>query len=474
MTVRGAGPRRLAAAGRPETDDLPEPVRPVLDRTWNIAVAGVGGTGVVTIGSVLAMAAHIDGLSPMVLDMAGLAQKGGAVLSHIRIGRAEDPPTEPRIVTGRADLLLAADTVVGVSKEAAVLCDPERTAGVVNTHMTPVADFVRSRDFDFRTRDVAGMLRSHLRAPAHFHDFSSAGLAVAGDEIASNVLMMGFAWQKGLLPVRREAVEEAIRLNGVAVEANLDAFAWGRVMAQDASRLPRLPPSGRALEAMTTPEVVAHRREHLTTYQGPALARRYGALVERVEAAARGLADPGMADRILRAVATGYARLLAPKDEYEVARLLTAPEFRKGLDEAFEGGARIALNLAPPVLGQKGSDGRPRKREFGPWVLPFLRALARLRGLRGTPLDPFGRTAERRAERKWLRTYEADVERVIGRLDDRTAPAALALLDLANGIRGYGPVKAAAMEEASRRRARLLEDLDRSAEPPAGQRIAAE
>ncbi len=473
VTVRGGTPRRLAPAARPNIATLPEPERQPLDRTWNIAVAGVGGTGVLTIGGVLGMAAHLDGLSPMVLDMAGLAQKGGAVLSHIRIGPPEDPPREPRIVTGRADLLLAADTVVAVSKDAAVLCDPERTVGVVNTHMTPVSDFVRSRDFDFRTRDVEAMLGSHLAQPRHFHDFTAAGLSVAGDEIASNILMLGFAWQKGLVPLSREAIEGAIRLNKVAVEANLDAFAWGRVMAEDASRLPQPKASRRSLDDMTVPEIVAHRREHLTAYQGRKLADRYAALVARVEEGARRLSDPVMREQIARAVATGYARLLAPKDEYEVARLLTDPSFRKGLDEAFEGETRIAFNLAPPGLSREGPNGeRPPKREFGPRILPALRALARMRRLRCTPLDPFGRTAERRAERALIREYESDVDRVLSRLNDGNAATVLALLDLANQIRGYGPIKAAAIEDAAKRRAKLIEDLERPAEPP--HRIAAE
>lgn len=474
VSVRGAAPRRLAAARGPDLAGLPEPQVPAIGRTWNLAVAGVGGTGVLTIGAVLAMAAHLDGLSPMVLDMAGLAQKGGAVLSHIRIGRPEHPPTEPRIVTGRADLLLAADTVVGVSREAAVLCDPARTVGVVNTHLTPVSDFVRQRDFDFRARDLEQGIAAHLRPPAHLHDFTAAGLAVAGDEIAANVLMLGYAWQRGLVPVSRQAIEDAIRLNGVAVQANLDAFAWGRVMAHDPARLPAPAPQGRALEEMTTEEVIAHRRAHLIAYQGPALARRYDGAIARVRFAAARLGDRDMADRLLRSVATGYARLLAPKDEYEVARLLTAPAFRQGLEEAFEGSPRIALNLAPPVLGAEGPEGRPRKREFGPWIFPVLRLLARLRGLRGSALDPFGRTAERRAERALLASYEADLGRVLASLDDRTAAPALALLDQANEVRGFGPVKAAAMAEAERRRPRLLAALERPAAPPQGPRIAAE
>jgi indolepyruvate ferredoxin oxidoreductase len=339
--------------------------------------------------------------------------------------------------------------------------------------MTPVSDFVRARDFDFRTHDVEAMLGSHLAQPRYFHDFTAAGLSVAGDEIASNILMLGFAWQKGLVPLSRGAIEGAIRLNKVAVEANLDAFAWGRVMAEDASRLPQPKPSRRSLDDMTVPEIVAHRREHLTAYQSRKLADRYAALVARVEEGARRLSDPVMGERIARAVATGYARLLAPKDEYEVARLLTDPSFRKGLDEAFEGDAKIAFNLAPPGLSREGPNGeRPPKREFGPRILPALRALARMRRLRGTPLDPFGRTAERRAERALIRDFESDVDRVLSCLGDGNAATVLALLDLANQIRGYGPVKAAAIEDAAKRRAKLIEDLEQPAEPP--HRIAAE
>ncbi|EYD74877.1 Indolepyruvate ferredoxin oxidoreductase, alpha and beta subunit [Rubellimicrobium mesophilum DSM 19309] len=473
VTVRGGQPRKLAAADRPDTSHLAEPQRPVLDRPWNVAVAGVGGTGVLTIGAILAMASHMDGLSPMVLDMAGLAQKGGAVLSHIRIGPADHAPTEPRIVTGGADVLLAADTVVAVSKEAAVLCNPERTAGVVNTHMTPVSDFVLHRDFDFRTREVEGMLAGHLRE-RHFHDFTAAGLAVAGDEIASNILMLGYAWQKGLIPVSHDSIEQAIRLNKVAVDTNLDAFAWGRVMADDPARLPKLEAPRRSMEDMTTEELVVQRKAHLAAYQNSRLASRYAALVARVETATVGLSDKETARKIVRSVAHGYARVLAPKDEYEVARLLTAPEFRKGLEDSFDGNMKLSLNLAPPFLAKPGPTGRPVKHEFGPWLFPVLRTLARLKSLRGSAFDPFGHTAERRAERALIPDYEADVAKVLALLDDRTAPKALALLDLYNQIRGFGPVKDAAMAQAAERRTKLLADLDRGAEPPAGHALAAE
>ncbi|HVG47120.1 MAG TPA: DUF6537 domain-containing protein [Rubellimicrobium sp.] len=286
--------------------------------------------------------------------------------------------------------------------------------------------------------------------------------------------MLGYAWQKGLIPVSHEAIEQAIRLNKVAVEANLDAFAWGRVMADDPARLPQPTAPRRSLDEMTTEELIAHRKAHLTAYQNRRLADRYTALVGRVEQATSKLADKALADKIVRSVAHSYARVLAPKDEYEVARLLTAPEFRKGLEDSFEGDMKLSLNLAPPFLSKPGPTGRPAKREFGPWLFPVLRTLARLKSLRGTALDPFGHTAERRAERALIPDYEADVAKVRAILDDRTATKALALLDLYNQIRGFGPVKDAAMAQAFERRTKLLAELDRGAEPPRGHAMAAE
>lgn len=470
VTLSGAVPRRSAAAA-PDAADLPDPVLPqVGERTWNIAVTGVGGTGVLTIGAILGMAAHLDGLSPMVLDMAGLAQKGGAVLSHIRIGRPERPPAEPRIVTGAADVLLAADAVVAVSKEALVLCDPARTTGVVNTHLTPVAAFVLNRDTDFRERETRALLEARLGPATRFADFAAAGLAVAGDAIAANMLMLGFAWQAGLLPVTRESIEAAIRLNGVAVQANLDAFAWGRILAHDPTRLPAPEAPARALADMTTAEVVAHRRAHLCAYGGERLARRYDALLARLEAAARARLSPEAAERLLRAAAEGHARALAPKDEYEVARLLTRPGRQAAIAAEFEGRGRPTLHLAPPFLGTGGPGGRPRKHAFGPWIMPALRLLARMRGLRGTPFDPFARTAERRAERAFLAAFEADAERIAGCLAPANLDAAIALLRLPVEVRGFGPVKMKALEEASRRRVALLAALD----PAPGRAMAAE
>ena len=463
VTVRGGKLRRGVGAVLPETADLPVPAQPGLERAWNIAVTGVGGTGVLTIGALVAMAAALEGKSPMVLDMAGLAQKGGAVLSHIRIGRAGAPVTSPRIACGAADLLLAADSVVAASKEAATLCDPDRTHAVLNARVMPVSDFTRARDFDFREARVEKTVRAAVRSGEHFHDFGGIARAVTGDEIGANIMMLGYAWQLGLVPLGAEAIEQAIALNAVAVKANTEAFRWGRLLAHDPARVKARvgAPARPALADLPTEAVIEHRARHLTDYQDARLARRYRALVARVaEAAQARLADPAARDALVRAAAVNYAKVLAYKDEYEVARLYAAPGFRDSLAERFEGDFRLAFNLAPPFLPGTAANGRPRKREFGPFMLPVFRTLARLRGLRGTVLDPFGRSAERRAERALIARYEADAERVLAALGAETLAPCQGLLELPDMIRGFGPVKAEAMRAAEARRAELLRRLE--------------
>ena len=444
VTVEGAS---LAKAGgaAPDTANLPDPVLPRLDRPYNIVIAGVGGSGILTISAILGMAAHLEGLAPLVLDMAGLAQKGGAVLSHVRLATRDAPPTSPRIAHGGADLLLAADAVVGSSTEAIALCDPAQTQAVVNTRPTPVADFVRQRDFDFQPGAVADVVASAVCTTAHFHNFGGAALAAAGDEIAANMMMLGYAWQNGLIPVGRAAILQAISLNKVAVQANTDAFNRGRVLAHD--------PGQFAAPAMTTADdldtLIAHRAAHLTRYQNARLARRYLATLAK----AWGLTDHlDNRDEILRAIAANYAKLLACKDEYEVARLYTDPTFDAALHGQFTGDFRLTYHLAPPFLPGRAANGRPAKRAFGAWMRLGFAVLARLKFLRGTPFDPFGHTAERRAERALITQYEAD----IARLPDLPAQTALALMSLPDDIRGFGPIKALAMTRAAVRRHALL------------------
>ena len=458
VTVRGGKLKKRAPAQVPDFSGLPEPRLPKLDQPWNIAVTGVGGTGVLTIGALIGMAAHIEGKNPLIMDMAGLAQKGGAVLSHIRIAAKDQPVRSPRIGNGAADVLIAADSVVAASKEGIILCDPDRTNAVFNAKVTPVSDFVRVRDFDFKAAAVENSVEKAVRSREHFHNYAEIALAVAGDEIATNIMMLGYAWQMGLIPVGMEALDQAIHLNGVAVEANLNAFNWGRMLAHDTafvqSKLNAKP--DRAAKTMSLEALIEHRSAHLVRYQNETLSKRYRALVETVSHA---VSDRTGAEALPRIVAENYARVLAYKDEYEVARLFNDAEFKAALEDQFEGDYRIAFNLAPPMLSGKGPNGRPRKREFGAITLRLFAFLARLKGLRGTPLDLFGMTAERRAERALIAEYESDVALALTHLE--TAPVTLLtdLLSSASEIRGYGPVKEKAMREHAKRRAKLLETI---------------
>ncbi|MGL6211179.1 MAG: indolepyruvate ferredoxin oxidoreductase family protein [Paracoccaceae bacterium] len=451
VTVRGGKLKKHRAEGGPEVASLPEPVLPEIDRAWNLAVAGVGGTGVLTIGAILGMAAHVEGKIPMILDMAGLAQKGGAVLSNVRISRPDRPVAAPRIAAGSADLLLGADSVVAASKESIVLCDPGRTEAILNTRITPVSDFIHNRDFDFQAAAVERSVARSVRSTSHFRDFSALAARLTGDEIGANLMMLGYAWQRGLVPIGRDAILQAIELNGVAVKANTDALNWGRALAHDPSRVKKLAsaPSRPDLETMSTDAIVAHRVAHLRAYQNEALANRYDNWLKK-------FGD----DDLKRQVAITYARVLAYKDEYEVARLYAASEFRESLGKAFDGNFRIAFNLAPPILPGKEADGRPKKREFGPWILPVFHLLARLKVLRGTWADPFGHTADRKLERELIALYEDDLALAVSKLTAENLPLVRELLTLPWQIRGYGPVKEASFEKQMARRAEVRAKLE--------------
>ena len=397
--------------------------------------------------AILGMAAHLDGKVPMILDMAGLAQKGGAVMSHLRIGLNEADVTSSRIVNGGADLLLSADEVVGASKDAITLCSSTRTTAIVNTGLMPVADFVRNRDFDFKVGSVQHAIAKTVSDKSVFLDFGHVATEVTGDAMSTNIMLTGFAWQRGLLPLSLEAIEKAIELNGVAVKASLSAFHWGRLLAHDPQSVHGMmaePDVGKTLADMSLDELIRHRKAHLTAYQDVRLADRYAAFVARANALAT---RERLSDKVPFAVAVTYSRVLAYKDEYEVARLLTDPAFEAHLREEMEGDFKLALNLAPPILGGKDPNGRPKKREFGAWILPLLRALAPMKRLRGTALDPFGYMAERRLERRLIAEYEGIAGRVLAGLNHDNEAEALAILSLFDEIRGFGPVK----EEAARK-----------------------
>jgi len=477
VTVDGGALRRRAPAGLADIGELPEPAsKPSLERPYNVAVGGVGGTGVLTIGALLGMAAHIEGKASMILDMSGLAQKGGAVLSHVRLSEHTADVTCSRIVTGTADLVIAADEVVAASKETMMLCESGRTAGIINSHIIPTADFVLNRDFNFQTRKVNHVLETALRKDSAFLDFTKPAEALLGDAIATNMMMMGYAYQRGLLPLSAEAIEQAIEVNGVAIKMNTQAFRLGRLAAADPSRMSAMmkghdeESAPKALDAMSLDEIIAHRSAHLTGYQSEKLAARYQVLVTQVRNAAHG---GGFGEELPRAVAINYAKLLAYKDEYEVARLFTDGHFEAQLRDQFDGDFKISFNLAPPLLGgAKDALGRPKKRAFGAWMQGVFRMLAKMKGLRGTAFDIFGYSADRRLERDLIAGYEKDVAHILSVLSPLTLETAIEILSLPYRIRGYGPVKEKAVKDAKARYAQLAADLVNP--PSAPRQIAAE
>ena len=450
VTLEGATVRKADRAAL-AVPDLPDPRLPVIEGTYNIVVTGVGGTGVVTIGALIAMAAHVEGLGAGEMEMAGLAQKGGAVHIHCRIAAKPSDISAIRVATGEADAVIGGDLVVTAGAKTLGLMTRSRTRAVVNAHEIPTGDFTRDGSLRLPTDRMALALRARIGDEAlAMLDATRLAERLLGDAIYANVLMLGAAWQSGLVPLTEAALRRAIEINGANVAGNLEAFAIGRWAAAD--------PAG-ALAAAGGPAakvpdegldaIVERRAAHLVQYQGPRLARRYRARVEAARAV-----DPELAE----AVAKGYHKLLSYKDEYEVARL-HSQTLKAAVDAQFIGVRRMRFHLAPPLLGGTGADGRPRKRSFGPWMLGAFGLLRRLRFLRGTPFDPFGYGSDRRMERRLIVEYERDIDRVIAGFDAGTREAAVELAALPLEIRGFGPVKEAAAARAAARREALLEVL---------------
>jgi indolepyruvate ferredoxin oxidoreductase len=445
-------PRADTRAGGPDPFAvLPAPALPKLDQPYGIVVTGVGGTGVVTVGALIGMAAHLEGKGVSILDMAGLAQKGGAVVSHIRIAADPEALHAVRLAAGEAHLVLGCDMVVAAGADTLDKTQIGRTRAVVNTAESPTGDFTRNPDLAFPTSELLATIAHALGQGAlDTVDASKLATALLGDSIATNPFMLGYAWQKGLIPVGLDALLRAIELNEVAVDANKRAFQWGRLAAVDIAKVreaaaPTLPPE-RPIAA-TLDGIVAARVDHLTGYQNEALARRYEKLVREV-AAAEAAKTPGKTGLAV-AVARYYAKLLAYKDEYEVARLYSDGRFRAALARQFEGDYRLEFNLAPPGIAERDEGtGHLKKRTFGAWMLPAFGVLAKLKFLRGTKFDPFGRTEERKTERALIADYENDVAEILARLTPATHAAAVALASVPEEIRGYGHVKEAHLAKA--------------------------
>ena len=459
VTVEGARAKRRKTLDL-NLSSLPEPNIPEIDGTWNVVVTGIGGTGVVTIGAVLTMAAHLDGKGAAMIEMAGLAQKGGEVCIHCRIADRQQDISAIRVAVGEANCIVGGDLVVSAGSEILALAAGGRTGASINDHETITGEFTRRPGFRIPGERLRQRMAATLDADrVGFLDSTILAQRVLGDSIYSNMVVFGHAWQSGLLPLTRDAIESAIELNGAAVESNLKAFALGRWSALNAVETREL-----VSEASTPTEGAAAdaeqlREAHLVEHTGLHLAARWRALLERC---------PN--DELRAAVAEGYHRVLAVKDEYEVARLHLATDAR-ARDE-FDGDIRLRFHLAPPIMSRTGPDGRPVKKEFGPWMLTVFRLLARLKWLRGTPLDPFRYSRDRRLQRDLRTQYEQDIHEILEQFETGDFEAALELARLPLEIKGYGPVWETNYEIAMARRQALLEAF-RSG-PGGGMRMAAE
>ncbi|WBY01038.1 indolepyruvate ferredoxin oxidoreductase family protein [Ramlibacter tataouinensis] len=454
VTVTGGTPRRTNTPVAPDAagfGPLPLPVLPDLSRPYNILITGIGGTGVITIGALLGMAAHLEHKGVSVLDMTGMSQKNGAVTSHVRIAAGPGHLRAQRIATGEADLILGCDLLTAGAAEAVSKMRPGRTSAVLNSHEQPAGPFARNPDWHFPADGLKTLISEATGGRVAAIDATAIATALLGDAIASNLFLLGYAFQKGAIPLSLEALLRAIELNGVAVEANTRAFQWGRAAAEDLERVTR---AARPVQVIaftptqTVDQLVAQRVDFLTGYQDEHYAADYRAFVERVQSAEKAL---GAGDRLTRAVASNLFKLMAYKDEYEVARLYTLPEFRIQLESQFEGRLRLTYELAPPALAWLGGTQGPRKRSFGPWMGTAFRLLARLKFVRGTVLDPFGHTQERRTERTLNAEYRALIETELAYFGVDSLEHAVRVARVPEIIRGFGHVKEASIRAARAR-----------------------
>jgi indolepyruvate ferredoxin oxidoreductase len=525
VTVEGGALRKKkgAASAKDRLNDLPQPQLPSLDQPWNILITGVGGTGVVTIGALLGMAGHLEGKGASVLDQTGLAQKGGAVTTHIRIANKPADIHAVRIAAGEADLVLGCDMVVVNDYWALSKVRAGRTNVVLNSYEAMPGTFTTRPDMHFPAADIVDAVRRALDGGEPLVvDATQLATALLGDAIATNLFILGYAWQRGLVPVSFDALMRAVELNGAAVEMNRTAFAWGRLAAIDPAAvaeaaglvrktptaaeatpraLPMLSPGeweGHESGSTAAPrdarnedelrhlpnaaaagngtdtvaflplddarlsrsldELIARRVTFLTGYQNAAYAKRYSDFVAKVRAAELRQA-PGSTD-LTEAVARYAFKLMAYKDEYEVARLYTGGEFRRRLEQQFEGDYKLKFHLAPPLFAKKDAQGRLIKQSFGPWVFTAFKLMAKLKFLRGGALDIFGRTEERRMERQLIEDYFRTIDGLLGKLDRGNVDLAAQIASIPEHIRGYGHVKDAHLHEAKAREAALLREWD--------------
>ena len=470
VTIEGGelAKRKGIEAGEELFAELPEPAVHQTPEVYGLMVTGIGGTGVVTISNLIAAAAQAEGKATQALDLTGMAQKFGAVYCHLKI--ADDPSQlkATRLSIGQCDVLIGADIVTSASDDSLSRLHLDRSVAVINDHQTVTGAFTRDREFTLPVDEQKHAIERFCGdGRVTFHDTTKLAEQLIGNSIGANIMLLGFACQKGWLPVHVKSIENAIEENGVAVPMNLKAFALGRLLAHNPDAVNQLIDDGKSLTestrlSETAAELVDRRRRDLVAYQNEAYAKRYSALVEKVSRAEQHLFPNSTA--LTETIARNYYKLMAYKDEYEVARLFTDGNFLKSVRQNFSGDYKLKFHMAPPIISELDpATGRPKKREFGAWMLFALGMIAKLRGLRGTSLDIFGRSDERRAERQLIKDYEQSVDEMLEVLTVQNYDAAVALANWPDKIRGYGPVKEQGMADAATEREALHAEFEQPA-----------
>jgi indolepyruvate ferredoxin oxidoreductase len=444
---------------------LPQPDANPLDAPYDLMIAGVGGTGVITIGALITMAAHLEGKGASVLDFTALAQKGGSVVSHVRLAPTPDEIHAVRLEWGQARAVLVCDLLVGALPDVLGSMKRNHTKVVANSHIQPLAEFTRHPDLNERREElVAKIEQASGEACLQIINATEIARTVLGDAVGSNLLMLGFGWQKGWIPLSLESIERAIELNGIAVDANLHAFACGRLAAHDAAWLESLGRFKTQVVQLNLPvslvKLIDTRMAQLKSYQDPVYAQTYREFVASVQAGESAILHGAARLPLTEAVARYLFKLMAYKDEYEVARLSSDGALIQMIDAQFEGPYQLRFNLAPPLIARKNSSGELIKREYGPWILNTFKLLARFKWLRGSALDPFGYTRERKCERRLISDYRSAIDHVLGRLHTGNHALAVELACLPDLVRGYGHVKARHIENYEREKQRLLGEFD--------------
>jgi indolepyruvate ferredoxin oxidoreductase len=423
-------------------------------------ITGIGGTGVVTIGHLIGMAANLDGKGAAMIDMAGLSQKNGAVVTHLKLAEAQDDIASIRIAAGGADVLLGCDIVTSASQRILSSASRDRTHAVVNSFEVMPAQFTRDADFRLSGSDMQVQIEAHtLPGQTTFVDATRIATALLGDSIASNLFTLGYAWQKGLVPVSEEAINRAIELNGVAIRMNQQAFLWGRRAAHDLAAVEAVISSATratAPRAETLEDIIERRKSFLTSYQNAAYADQYVDFVKQVQT--REAEVKAGSQKLATAVARYLFKLMAYKDEYEVARLFTDGTFAQQVAARFKGDYQVRHHLAPPLFARRDPEtGQLQKREFGPWIRQAMGVLAAMKFLRGTAFDPFGYSDERKTERQLITSYRETVSSLLETLTAANLDLAVEVAEIPEHIRGYGHVKERHLSDARAKQAVLLE-----------------